>query len=139
MVEDFPIIEDYTKWTVKILNHPAAGRVAIGAIETERAYTVNHNTYDVTYYSVFTTDNIIYNYDGINGVNSNTEILDEMPKTARDSLKGEIFDVYYRKDMMLVTNENYKGSDGGRLIRAKLELNPKLNYTPYIATHGEFT
>lgn len=58
--------------------------------------------------------------------------MNDMPSTTRSSLNGEIFDLYYKKDLLYITNEDYRGADGGRLIRAKIELNPNLSYTPYI-------
>lgn len=37
MVEDHPIIEEYSKWTVKVLNHPKTGKICIGVMEMEKA------------------------------------------------------------------------------------------------------
>lgn len=57
-----------------------------------------------------------------------------MPSSSRNSLSGEIFDVFYKSDLLTITNENYRGSEiGGRIIKATFELNPLLNYTPYIS------
>lgn len=68
------------------------------------------------------------------GVGTKTMVINPMPSTTRASLSGETFDVYYKKGLLTITNENYRGAeDGGRKIKATLELNPNLNYTPYIS------
>lgn len=56
-----------------------------------------------------------------------------MPSSTRTTLSGETFDIYYKKELLTITNENYRGGEeGGRIIKATFELNPNLNYTPYI-------
>lgn len=41
-----------------------------------------------------------------------------MPSTSRETLKGEIFEVYFKKNLLTVTNENHRGANGGRKIKA---------------------
>lgn len=38
--------------------------------------------------------------------------------TTKETLKGELFDIYYKKNYLLITNEAYRGAEGGRKIKA---------------------
>jgi hypothetical protein len=45
VIEDFKPIDDYSKWTVKILKHPPTGKIGLCVSESDRVRSVNHNTY----------------------------------------------------------------------------------------------
>lgn len=45
MVEDLPAIDNYSKWTVKILEHPGNGIIGLCVSESDRARAINYNAY----------------------------------------------------------------------------------------------